>query len=297
MIDFGYLKKILPFIKNTYNSAVSGSEKSPAQGGTGGEGRDDIKLCLQDISKSYRFLRHHITALDKICLKVRDGEFICVLGPSGCGKTTLLNLIAGLDHPDGGEIFYQCRQQIRPRSLIVFQENALFPWLNAQQNVEFGLKMKGMPKKERAAIALEYLNLVRLGGYAQCYMHQLSGGMKQRVALARILALEPEILLMDEPFAALDLHTRRELSRELQDIWEKTGNTIIFVTHQLEEAVTLGDRVVLLTANPGRIKTEISIELPRPRRPDQPSLLAMIQKIAEELPVSQGIMEQNSAAI
>ena len=241
-----------------------------------------FKLCLHNITKCFHLQHRKIIALEKVCLKVREGEFLCILGPSGCGKSTLLNLIAGLEHPDYGEIYSHCEPQTTSKALIVFQENALFPWLTVQQNVEFGLKMQGIPKKRREEIAHKHLQLVHLENFSRSYIHQLSGGMKQRVSLARALAMDPEILLMDEPFAALDVQTRRKLSQDVLEIWQKTKKTIIFVTHQLEEAISLGDRVVLFSANPGRIRKEFLINLPRPRQVEHPYFRELSQKISGE---------------
>jgi NitT/TauT family transport system ATP-binding protein len=226
------------------------------------------KVSLCGISLSYKTENGKpLLALDKIDLKVKPGEFVCIVGPSGCGKSTLLHLIAGLHHPTSGHVLMDNNLVSAPGTdrILIFQELGLFPWLKVGQNVAFGMKMKGMSKAERQERTDYYLRLVHLGQFKDSYTHQLSGGMRQRVALARALATEPDILLMDEPFAALDAQTRDLLHDELERIWAETGRTIIFVTHNVREAVRLGDRVVLMTFRPGRVKSEFLIDLPRPR--------------------------------
>jgi NitT/TauT family transport system ATP-binding protein len=195
------------------------------------------------------------------------GEFVCLLGPSGCGKSTLLSIIAGLESASSGEIRADGRKIQGPGTerVLLFQEAALFPWLDVQRNVEFGLLQSGVKLKERAGIAQSFLELVHLQGFEKSYVHQLSGGMRQRVAIARALAIDPSILLMDEPFGALDALTRDRLHAELEAIWSRTGKTILFVTHNVREAVALGDRVLIFSPRPGRIVREFRIDLPRPR--------------------------------
>ena len=206
-------------------------------------------------------------ALDNIDLQVQPGEFLCIVGPSGCGKSTLLHLIAGLHKQTSGNVLIDNKTVAGPNTdrILLFQELGLFPWLTVGENVEFGMKMKGIGKAEREEKVRHYLRLVHLAQFKDSYTHQLSGGMKQRVALARALATEPDVLLMDEPFAALDAQTRDLLHDELERIWAETGRTIIFVTHNVREAIRLGDRVVLLTFRPGRVKREFLVDLPRPR--------------------------------
>lgn len=225
------------------------------------------KIWLNGVSREFRNGRGSFRALKDIHLDVRSGEFLCIVGPSGCGKSTLLHLIAGLDQPSEGEIWLDGRrvEGPGPDRILIFQELGLFPWLTARENVEFGLRMKGLSRAERRERARYYLRLVHLSQFEDSYLHQLSGGMRQRVALARSLAIQPNVLLMDEPFAALDAQTRDLLHDELERIWSETGQTIIFVTHNVREAVRLGDRVLLLTYRPGRIKDEFSIALSRPR--------------------------------
>lgn len=208
-----------------------------------------------------------LTAIDDVDVTIRQEEFVCVLGPSGCGKTTLLRMVAGLDLPTSGEILLD-GEPIRgpnPRVGIVFQEYSLFPWRSVIDNVAFGLEMQGVGRDERYQRAGKYLELVGLSQFSHSYPSELSGGMRQRVAVARALALDPVVLLMDEPFGALDAQTRNLLQKELLEIWEKTKKTIMFVTHSVDEAVFLADRLVVLTPRPGRVCEVIPIELHRPR--------------------------------
>ncbi len=226
------------------------------------------KVTLTDICLSYRTQSgERMLALDRINLEVKPGEFLCIVGPSGCGKSTLLHLIAGLHRQSSGQVLVDGKKIEGPGTdrILIFQELGLFPWLTVGDNVQFGMKMKGVSKAEREEKTRHYLRLVHLLQFKDSYTHQLSGGMRQRVALARALATEPDVLLMDEPFAALDAQTRDLLHDELERIWAETGRTIIFVTHNVREAVRLGDRVALLTFRPGRVKTEFPVDLPRPR--------------------------------
>jgi NitT/TauT family transport system ATP-binding protein len=244
-----------------------------------------VKLELRSVTKAFQSKRGITRALQDITLNVASGEFVCLLGPSGCGKSTLLNIIAGLEEPDAGEVLMDGQPVTEPgrERVLIFQEAALFPWLNVQDNVEFGLAAAGIPKAERTDKALKYLRLVHLGSFKKAFVHELSGGMKQRVALARALALEPEVLLMDEPFAALDAQTRDSLHDELQDIWAQTGKTIVFVTHNVREALVLGDRVLLMSARPGRIKREFHCELPRPRHIEDYALVDATRAVLADL--------------
>ena len=244
------------------------------------------KVGLNEISLSYRTQSgERLLALDNINLQVRAGEFLCIVGPSGCGKSTLLHLIAGLHSQTSGQILVDGKPVQGPGTdrILIFQEHGLFPWLTVGQNVEFGMKMKGVPKAEREEKTRYYLRLVHLAKFEKSYIHQLSGGMRQRVAIARALATEPDVLLMDEPFAALDAQTRDLLHDELERIWAETGRTIIFVTHNVREAIRLGDRVVLLTFRPGRVKSEFQIELPRPRHLEDPNVARVAGNILGEL--------------
>ncbi len=226
------------------------------------------KLSIEHVSKWFREGVVKTHALDDVSLQVDEGEFVCLVGPSGCGKSTLLNMIAGLEFPDSGTIMSDgkaVRDTGRDR-MVMFQESALFPWLNVLGNVLFGLKLKpNLTNKEREEVAMFYLKLVGLDRYAHSNIHELSGGMRQRVALARSLAPNPRVLLMDEPFAALDAMTREQLYGDLQAIWAARKKTIVFVTHNVREAVCLGDRVLLFSPHPGRIREEFRIDLPRPR--------------------------------
>jgi NitT/TauT family transport system ATP-binding protein len=226
------------------------------------------KLLVDHVSKSFHSKRGSLKALDDISLTVEEGQFVCLVGPSGCGKSTLLNLVTGLDFPDEGKLSSDgiaITGTGRERSMM-FQEHALFPWLDVLNNVMFGLNLKPhLTKPERLQVARYYLELVGLGKFLHANVHELSGGMKQRVALARALAPNPRLLCMDEPFAALDAMTREHLYSDLQTIWSKRKKTILFVTHNVREAVCLGDRVVLFSPNPGRIREEFRIDLPRPR--------------------------------
>lgn len=209
-----------------------------------------------------------LLVLDDFNLQVQEGEFLSILGPSGCGKSTFLNMLAGLDKQDGGQILVD-NQPVNDKSFdrgMVFQGYALFPWRTVLENVEIGLQIRGLDKKEREEIARYYLTMVGLTAFANRYPHQLSGGMKQRVAIARVLAYQPDIMLMDEPFAALDAQTRETLQLELIRIWEADKKTIVFITHSIDEAILLSDRVAVMTARPGRIKEIIDVSLPRPRK-------------------------------
>jgi NitT/TauT family transport system ATP-binding protein len=207
-------------------------------------------------------------ALKDFNLSVGQGEFVTIVGPSGCGKSTLLDLLVGLTQPDEGEILIDGKKIAGPAldRGIVLQGYALFPWRTVRKNVEFGLEIKGVPKEERAAISTKYIKLVDLVGFENHYPYELSGGMQQRVAIARSLAFDPEVLFMDEPFAAVDAQTREVMQDEILDIWERTGKTILFVTHSIEEAVGLADRVAVMTKSPGTVRTVVDIHLPRPRR-------------------------------
>jgi NitT/TauT family transport system ATP-binding protein len=227
-------------------------------------------------------------ALDNVSLNVDDKEFVCFLGPSGCGKTTLLRIIAGLDTPDSGEIILDGTRITIPDSKrgMVFQEYSLFPWRNVTENIIFGPEMKGVARKKAIQDAEKYLELVGLTQFKDSFPYELSGGMRQRVAIARALANEPEVLLMDEPFGALDAQTRNSLQHQLLEIWDKKHITILFVTHSVDEAVFLADRIVVMTARPGKIKEIINVELPRPRTRTSPEVnklrTAVLKLLSEE---------------
>ncbi len=244
------------------------------------------KLCLQELSLHYSAAGgERLLALDKINLQVSAGEFLCIVGPSGCGKSTLLYLIAGLHEPSSGKVLMDGKVVERTGTdrIMIFQEHGLFPWLTVEENVEFGMKMKGIKKAQRREQTHEYLKMVHLQKFQKSYIHQLSGGMRQRVAIARALATEPDVLLMDEPFAALDAQTRDLLHDELERIWAKTGRTIVFVTHNVREAVRLGDRVAVFTFRPGRVKREYKINLPRPRHLEDAAVAGTARDILNDL--------------
>ena len=229
--------------------------------------------------------------IDDVSFDVREGEFVTVIGPSGCGKSTLLNILAGLETYEGGDVVVNGHrvQASAPDTVMVFQEDALFPWLSVMGNVEFGLKQRGVSKEERKRIAQQYIEMVGLSPFSNSSIHQLSGGMKQRVAIARSLALNPRILLMDEPFGALDAKTREDMQSQLQTIHEKTKKTIVFVTHDVREAVSLGDRVILFTHRPSRIKQQFVVDFSRPRRAEDPALHGMIRSVLMGLKEETGI--------
>jgi NitT/TauT family transport system ATP-binding protein len=245
----------------------------------------DVKLQLHNVSKTFAGRNGRVEALESIDLDVPAGEFLCVVGPSGCGKTTLLNLIAGLEKPDSGAVFANGApvEWPGPERSMIFQEAALFPWLNVIGNVEFGMKMGGVPAAERHQRAMRYLEMVHLTRFANAYIHELSGGMKQRVALARALVLQPDVLLMDEPFAALDAQARDALHGELQGLWAASKATVVFVTHNVREAVCLGDRVLVFSARPGRIKRELRVDLPRPRQIEDDGVITLARLVRDEL--------------
>ncbi|OQY99952.1 MAG: nitrate/sulfonate/bicarbonate ABC transporter ATP-binding protein [Candidatus Brocadia sp. UTAMX2] len=242
-------------------------------------------LCVQHVSKSFQSKNGTVYVLEDINLEINQGEFVCLVGPSGCGKSTLMNIVAGLEKADSGEVWANGRriQGAGPDRVVIFQEAALFPWLNVIKNVEFGLKLKGVNGRERRNIALEYLKMVHLSKFQSSHIHELSGGMKQRVAIARALAMNPEMLLMDEPFSALDAQTRWILHYELQNIWMKTKKTILFVTHNIREAVCLADRIFILSTSPGKIKKEFAIDLPRPRDDNDVNVAEYSTRIMQEL--------------
>lgn len=224
------------------------------------------KISVRNLYKTFPTADGAITAIQDFNLAVQEGEFMCIVGPSGCGKSTLLRILAGLVEQSSGEIHIQPGDDpLKPLNNVVFQEYAIFPWKTVRDNVAFGLQMRGITKKERYAITYDWLERVGLLKFAEYYPSQLSGGMKQRVSIARALANDPEVLLMDEPLGALDAQTRAVLQEELLNIWQSTQKTVVYITHSIEEAVLLGDRVVIMTAQPGSFKTEFEINIPRPR--------------------------------
>jgi NitT/TauT family transport system ATP-binding protein len=246
----------------------------------------DAKLVVDGVSKWFRTPRAEVHALDNISINVAEGEVVCLVGASGCGKTTLLDIMSGLTRPDSGRVLTDGQLVEGPgrQRLVMFQESALFPWLDAFGNVMFGLKLRpDLTNRERKRIAHDFLDLVGLKKFAHAHVHELSGGMKQRVALARALAPDPQVLLMDEPFAALDAMTRDQLYEDIQAIWRDSRKTIVFVTHNVREAVCLGDRVLLLSPSPGRIAQEFHIPLKRPRDINSVELAGHASRIAAAL--------------
>ncbi|MGO4525285.1 ABC transporter ATP-binding protein [Microvirga sp. 2MCAF35] len=244
------------------------------------------KLIIDGVSKRFIASRAAVQALDNVSMTIADGEFVCLIGPSGCGKSTLLDIIAGLTRPDAGRVLADGKTVHGPgrQRLVMFQESALFPWLDAFGNVMFGLKLRpDLTNAQRKEIAHHFLKLVGLSKFEHAQVHELSGGMKQRVALARALAPDPHVLLMDEPFGALDAMTRDQLYDDIQQIWMESRKTIVFVTHNVREAVCLGDRVVLMSPSPGRIQQVFDIPLPRPRDINSPELAGYASKIAAAL--------------
>src|SRR5947209_2543287 len=253
-----------------------------------------IPLRIEDVSKSFAGRTGAVDALRPINLDVEAGEFVCLLGPSGCGKSTLLNIIAGLESASTGTIWANDKKVQGPGTdrVLLFQEAALFPWLDVQHNVEFGLRQIHVSARERSALAQHFIELVHLKGFERSYVHQLSGGMRQRVAIARALALDPAILLMDEPFGALDALTRDRLHAELESIWAATRKTVLFVTHNVREAVALGDRVLVFSPRPGRILREFRVDLPRPRKLEDHNLVDLTAEIMTVLHGAMDVQEK-----
>ncbi len=243
------------------------------------------KLEAKNIVKYFSHDSHKLKALGGVNLKIESGDFVCLVGPSGCGKSTFLRIVAGLEKPDEGEIIFDGHpvSETSPERIMVFQEGALFPWLKVQDNVEFGLKIAGVSKEERSKISHRYLDMMQLTKFADSFTYQLSTGMKQRVAIARALVMDPDVLLMDEPFASLDPQTRDLLLVEMQLIWEKTKKTILFVTHNVAEASVLGTKVAIFSNRPSIIKKELTNDFPRPRSAEDESLKKFQQDILLQL--------------
>lgn len=244
-----------------------------------------MSIIINNVSKQFVAKHKKTHTLEDINVEIKPGEFVCILGPSGCGKSTLLNIVAGLEKSTEGSVTLNGTriEKPGPDRAVMFQESALFPWMRVIDNVELGMKVAGIPIEERREKAIKYLKMVHLTKFQDSFIHELSGGMKQRVALARALTLDSEVLLMDEPFAALDSQTKSMLQMELQKIWWETKKTIIFVTHNVEEAVLLADRVIVMSANPGRIKKDFKIQLSRPRVLENIDLTYVIADVMKEL--------------
>lgn len=242
-----------------------------------------LKIAVD--SKSFAVNNHDLLVLDKVSLEINKGEFVCIVGPSGCGKTSLLNIIAGLDLRYSGQVLHNGRpvRGCDSDRLLIFQDSGLFPWLTVRENVAFGLRVKKIPKEKRDKTVSGYLEMVGLSRFKDSSIHELSGGMKQRVALARALAMDPEVLLMDEPFSSLDAQSRDMLHEELQKIWGITKKTIIFVTHNVREAVCLGDRVLVFSALPAHLKASFAIDLVRPRQIESDGVIDKVKIILMEL--------------
>jgi NitT/TauT family transport system ATP-binding protein len=226
---------------------------------------DDIAVETANLTKVFESPTGTVTALDDLNLCVGNGEFVCIVGPSGCGKTTLLRVMAGLEQQTSGKIYVHRRAHQRPLTAMVFQTDSVFPWMTVERNVGYGLEMQGVSKKKRTETVDKLLAMTGLAEFAKSYPHQLSGGMKQRVNVARAFAADPEILLMDEPFGLLDEQNRLILQRELMDIWQESQKTTVFITHSVDEALILCDRLLVMTAQPGKIKRIIDVDLERPR--------------------------------
>ena len=264
-----------------------------------------VSLQVNRVSKEFidRRSKSTVRALDEINLEVQKGEVICILGPSGCGKSTLLNIVAGFLPPTGGEVRVDGRQVLEPGPDrgFVFQEFALFPWRTVLENIEFGPVLKGMEKADRHARARELIQRIHLTGFENKYPFELSGGMKQRVGIARALANDPEVLLMDEPFGALDAQTRRVMQEELLKLLGETKKTVLFVTHAIDEAIVLADRVVIMTARPGQVKALLGVDLPRPRERTSPEFNELYRKmddlIRAEVEKSIEVQDPDSAAL
>jgi NitT/TauT family transport system ATP-binding protein len=244
-------------------------------------------ISVRGLTKIFVGQSGTVRALDGVDLETRQGEFLCIVGPSGCGKTTLLRILAGLEEPSTGEVEFHVNHQDRPLQSMVFQEQSVFPWLTVLENAAFGLTVRDLPKPRRQEIAREYLRRLGLEGFEAAYPRQLSGGMRQRVNLARAFANDPAVLLMDEPLASLDEQTKMLIQEDLIELWEGSRKTVIFITHSLDEAIVLGDRVAVMTHRPGRIKAIYEIELPRPRNAleirNHPSFIAARKQVWESL--------------
>lgn len=222
-------------------------------------------ILVENLTKVFNTRRGRVVALDNLNLSVKEGEFLCIVGPSGCGKTTLLRILAGLEKQTMGKVYMRRKNPEKPMTSMVFQGDSVFPWMTVVENVAYGLRIKGVPAGERKEIAGRYLQLMGLSRFADAFPYQLSGGMKQRINVARAFVNDPEILLMDEPFGALDEQNRLILQQELLKIWEGSGKTSLFITHSIDEALILGDRILVMTAHPGKVKAVVDVNISRPR--------------------------------
>jgi NitT/TauT family transport system ATP-binding protein len=256
--------------------------------------RGDTKIAISSVRHTYR---NDVEALKNVDLDIGAGEFVCLLGPSGCGKSTLLYTLAGQFPPSAGHITIDGKPVSGPSPdrLLMFQEPGLFPWLTVRQNLTFALRSKGLTRSAAESRANDYLRQVRLNGFENLLPHELSGGMRMRVSLARALAMDPAVLLMDEPFAPLDAQTRGKMHRLLQRIWVKSQKTVVFVTHDVREALVLGDRVVVMAGRPGRILDDLAVSLPRPRDPDDERLVQHSREIREALRRAEAATEQRTS--
>ncbi len=225
-----------------------------------------MKVRIEGLYKVFEQGEAKVVALQNVSLDIPEGQFLCIVGPSGCGKTTLLRIMANLETPSAGNISVIHQDRSKPVNSMIFQEQSVFPWMTVKDNIAYGLKMRGVPKKIREETAQFYIRKTGLSKFVRAYPYQLSGGMKQRVSVARAFANDPEILLMDEPFASLDEQNKLLLQEELLRIWDETRKTVIFITHSIDEAIVLGDRVIVMTAHPGQVKADVPVEFPRPRK-------------------------------
>ena len=241
----------------TTDEAIRADATPPTTPGT--------KIRIEQLGKAFRVRGGRVAALQNVDLTIPVGQFCCIVGPSGCGKTTLLRILAGLERHTEGRLEIVQHDPSRPLNAMVFQEQSIFPWMTVEDNVAYGLKMRGVPTRERREVVRYYVDKVGLGQFRRAYPHQLSGGMKQRVSVARAFANDPEILLMDEPFAALDEQNKSLLQEELLKIWEESKKTVVFITHSIDEALVLGDRVLVMTARPGTLKADVPVRFTRPR--------------------------------
>ncbi len=245
------------------------------------------RLVARHVGKSFQLGRAELRAIDDLTLSVAEGEFCCIVGPSGCGKSTFLRILAGLDRQTSGDLRIEARDLSKPLTAMVFQEQSIFPWMTIERNVGYGLEMRGVHRSTRERVVDHYLEKVGLTHFARAYPHQLSGGMKQRASVARAFATDPEILLMDEPFAAVDEQTRALLQEELLRVWEEHRKTVVYITHSIDEALVLGDRVIVMSARPGRVKAEVGVTLPRPRSvyglKSTPAFAELVAKVWEPL--------------